>query len=133
MSWPSGQGACSAVFEVDGDLTTGHGFTVRQPETGFPYMIQTNQFYERLTPEASTRYSTIKDYLDDIIAGDNPLLTVEQAWELLDQVPAGGNQIIQIAVVFEPDAMRMHVAFGQSGIHATDCQKITLDVAQLLN
>jgi hypothetical protein len=133
MSWPSNHDSCSAVFEIDGDLTTGHGFTVRQPQAGYPYMIQTNQFYERLTPEASTRYSTIKNYFDGIIAGVNPPLTVDQAWELLGQVPAGGGQIIQIAVVFEPDAMRMHVAFAEPGTHATDCRRITLDVLQLLN
>jgi hypothetical protein len=132
MSWPSGQGACSAVFEVDGDLTTGHGFTVRQPETEFPYIIQTNQFYERLEPEASTRYSLIKNYLDGIIAGDNPPLTVEKAWEILGQVPAGGDQIIQHAVVFEPDEMRMHVAFAEPGTHATSCRRITIDVEELL-
>jgi hypothetical protein len=133
ISWPSGQAGCSAVFEVDGDLTTGHGFTVRQPETGYPYMIQTNQFYERLTPEASTRYSTIKDYLDGIIEGDNPALTVDQAWNLLAQVPAGDGQIIQIAVVFEPDEMLMHVAFGEPGTHATSCRRITLNIEELLN
>lgn len=132
MSWPSGQGACSAVFEVDGDLTTGHGLTVRQPETGTSYIIQTNQFYERLTPQGSTRYSTIKTYFDGIITNDNPPLTVDQAWELLGQVPAGGDQIIQVAVVFEPDAMRMHVAFGESGTHATVCRRITIDVEALL-
>jgi len=132
MSWPSSQGACSAVFEVDGDLTTGHGLTVRRPETGFPYMIQTNQFYERLSPQASTRYSTIKNYLDGIITNDNPLLTVDQAWELLGQVPAGDGQIIQIAVVFEPDVMLMHVAFGESGTHATGCRRITINVGELL-
>lgn len=134
MSWPTGSGDCSAIFEVDGDLTTGHGFTVRQPVQGFPYMIQTNQFYERLTPEASARYSTIKDYFDGIIAGDNPPLTVEKAWDILGQVPAGGDdQIIQIAVVFEPDAMRMHVAFGRPGMHATQFTPVTIDVGALLD
>jgi hypothetical protein len=114
-------------------LTTGHGFTVRQTETGSPYMIQTNQFYERLTPSASTRYSTIKDFLDDIIKEDNPPLTIDLAFQILGQVPAGGDQIIQLAVVFEPDSMRLHVAFAEPGTHATDCQRITLDVAELLN
>jgi hypothetical protein len=133
MSWPSGHGECSAVFEVDGDLTIGHGFTVRQFKTGFPYMIQTNQFYERLEPSSSERYSLIKSYLDSIISGDNPPLTVEKAWEILGQVPSNENLIIQHAVVFEPDKMLMHVSFAEPGIHATECGKITLDVAQLLN
>ena len=133
MSWPSEQGVCSAVFEVDGDLTTGHGFTVRQPETGEPFLIQTNQFYERIEPTASARYSTLENYFDGIIAGSNPKLTVDKAWDLLGQVPAGGVNIIQVAVVFEPDAMRMHVAFAEHGTHATDCQRITVDVDPLFN
>jgi hypothetical protein len=133
LSWPSGQGACSAVFEVDGDLTTGHGFTVRQAEPGLPYMIQTNQFYERLPPEASSRYALIRDHFDGILAGDQMPLTVEGAWEILGQVPVGGDLIIQHAVVFEPDEMLMHVAFAEPGIHATARPRVTLDVAQLLN
>ncbi len=133
MSWPSDQGGCSAVFEIDGDLATGHGFTVRQPDSGFPYMIQTNQFYERLEPSASNRYSLIKNYLGGIISGDNPSLTVEKAWEILGQVPSSESLLIQHAVVFEPDKMLMHVAFAEPGTHATECRKVTLDVAQLLN
>ncbi len=133
MSWPKGQGACSAVFEVVGDLTTGHGLTVRQPETGYPYMIQTNQYYERLEPDASTRYSLIKTYLDDIISGDKPPLTVEEAWEILGKVPSSEDLLIQQAVIFEPDKMLMHVAFAEPGTHAIECRKVTLDVTKLLN
>jgi len=133
MSWPSGQGACSAVFEIDGDLTTWHGLTVRQPESGCPYMIQTNQFYERLAPESSRRYSLIEDYLDGIIAGDNPLLTVDKTWDLMGQVPASQDLLINTGVVFEPDSMLMHVAFAEPGTHATSCRRITVDVDELLN
>ncbi|MFC1725286.1 C45 family autoproteolytic acyltransferase/hydrolase [candidate division KSB1 bacterium] len=132
MSWPSGQGHCSAVFEIDGDLNTGHGLTVRQSETGFPYMIQTNQFYERLEPSDSYRYSLIKDRLDGIFTGDYSSLTVDDAWEILEQVPAGGNLIIQHSIVFEPDKMLMHVAFSENGNHAPACRKITLNVNELL-
>jgi len=133
MSWPTGQGACSAVFEVDGDLTTGHGLTVRQPETGYPYMIQTNQYYERLEPDASARYSLIKAHLDDIVSGDKPPLTVEEAWEILGKVPSSKDLLIQQAVIFEPDKMLMHVAFAEPGTHATECRKVTLDISKLLN
>jgi hypothetical protein len=133
MSWPSGQGACSVVFEIDGDLTTGHGFTVRRPENGIAYMIQTNQFYERLDPEASSRYSLIEARLDSILSGHNPFLTVDDAWEILGRVPSGGSLIIQHAVVFEPDNMLMHVAFAEPGIHATDCRRVTVDVGEVLN
>ncbi|UCD37461.1 MAG: hypothetical protein JSW54_11610 [Fidelibacterota bacterium] len=133
MSWPSGHGSCSAVFEVDGDLTTGHGFTVRQPEDGLPYMIQTNQFYERLEPEQSNRYDLIQAHLDSIIAGQAPPLTVDKAWQLLGQVPSSPELLIQHAVVFEPDNMLLHVGFAQTGTHATSRPRLTIDVAQLLN
>jgi len=96
-------------------------------------MIQTNQFYERLAPEASDRYSLIKDYLDGIISGKNPPLTVDKTWEILGQVPSNESLLIQHAVVFEPDKMLMHVAFAEPGTDATECRKITLNVAQLLN
>ncbi|UCH11147.1 MAG: hypothetical protein JSU61_04465, partial [Fidelibacterota bacterium] len=133
MSWPSGYGDCSAVFEVDGDLTTGHGFTVRQPETELPYMIQTNQFYQRLAPEQSNRYDLIQAHLDSILAGQAPPLTIDKAWEILGQVPSSPELLIQHAVVFEPDEMLMHVGFAQTGTHATSRPRLTLDVAQLLN
>lgn len=53
-----------------------------------------------------------------------------ESFQLIDTI---GDQIIQHTVVFEPDAMRMHVAFAESGTHATDCQRITIDVGELLN
>jgi hypothetical protein len=133
MSWPSGQGDCSAVFEVDGDLTTGHGFTVRQPATGSPWLIQTNQFYQRLAPEQSNRYDLIQSHLDSILAGQALPLTVDKAWELLGQVPSSPELLIQHAVVFEPDEMLMHVGFAQTGTHATSRPRLTIDVAELLN
>jgi hypothetical protein len=133
ISWPSTQETRAAVFEVDGDLTVGHGFTVRESAPGQPYLIQTNQFYERLPPEPSSRYDSIRDHLDGILAGEHPPLTVDKAWEILGQVPVGGDLIIQHAVVFEPDKMLMHVAFAEPGMHATSGEKVTLDVAQLLH
>jgi len=133
MSWPSGHGSCSAVFEVDGDLNTGHGLTIRQPEDGHPYMIQTNQFYERLEPEQSNRYDLIQAHLDSIIAGLAPPLTINKAWSILSQVPSSPDLLIQHSVVFEPDSMLMHVGFAEPGTHATSCQRITIDVGDLLN
>lgn len=133
MSWPSGQGACSAVFEVDGDLTTGHGFTVHQPATGSPYMVQTNQFYKRLEPEQSNRYDLIQARLDSIIAGQSPPLTIDKAWEILGQVPSSPDLLIQHAVVFEPDNMLMHVGLAEPETHATSCGRLTIDVEELLN
>ncbi|MFC1483660.1 C45 family autoproteolytic acyltransferase/hydrolase [Candidatus Neomarinimicrobiota bacterium] len=133
MSWPSGHGDCSAVFEVDGDLTTGHGFTVRQPKTGSPFLIQTNQFYERLQPSHSNRYALINARMTQILDGRSTPLTFEKAWELLGEVPQGGNLLIQHAVVFEPDNMLMHVGFAEPGTHATSGTRITVDVAALLD
>ena len=132
MSWPSGHGSCSAVFEVDGDLTLGHGFTVRQPETGFPYLIQTNQFYERLLPSNSYRYTLIKNRLDSVNTGEQSPLTIDAVWETLGQVPSSEELIIQYAVVFQPNEMLMHLAFAEPGTHAPSCQRITVDVSQLL-
>jgi hypothetical protein len=133
MSWPSGNDPSAVVFEMDGDLTTGHGFTVRQPRTGFPFLIQTNQFYERIPYSHSERYVLLNSNLVSIRDGRSQPLTVSRAWELLGEVPAGAGLLIMNAVVFEPDRMLMHVGFAETGTHATSFVPITIDVAALLN
>jgi hypothetical protein len=133
ISWPSGHGACSAVFEIDGDVTVGHGFTVRQPDAGLPYLIQTNQFYQRLEPESSARYDRIENYFQGIITEDNPPLTVDDAWEILGQAVQSGSVLAHASFVFEPDQMLMHMAFGEPGIDAPFCRHTTLNVRELLD
>jgi len=134
MSWPNANdGPCAAVFEIDGNLNNGHGFSVRQPKVGESYLIQTNNFWLRSMPTTCWRYNHADAALSGITAGNNAPLTVDGTWDLLGEVaPTEAGYIVVHAEVFEPNRMRMHVAFGEPGTHAPECQKIMLDVAQLL-
>jgi hypothetical protein len=133
MSWPSGyHDTCSVVFEIDGDLDTGHGYNVRYPNNGSPFIIQTNQFYQRMPFSHSDRYVLLNSRMVRILQGRSEPLSVDYAWELLSEVPQVAL-LIQVAVVFEPDRMLMHVGFAEPGTHATSGTRITIDVAALLN
>ena len=52
---------------------------------------------------------------------------------MLDDVAMGGGGLVTYhSVVFEPNAMRMHVSFSTDRTSAPDGPRSTLDVAKLL-
>jgi len=65
-----------------------------------------------------------------VACGESPPLTVETTWDLLIALtPTGG--LSYHSVIFEPDAMMMHVRLQQEGVTAQQCRSVTLDVDAL--
>jgi hypothetical protein len=135
MSWPASAEQYSAIaLELDGDLLDNHGYTIRQPSGAEEYIIQTNHFWLRRQPVSQCdRYYYVKSSLDSIAAGTRSPLTVESAWNLLSNIQPEDSYLTQIAVVFEPSKMRMHIAFAEPGKHAHLCRREILNIEALLS
>ncbi len=134
MSWSDGGNEFHAVaLELDGDLTSSHGFTIRQPGEGEDHIIQTNHFWLRFPPAQCDRYDRVQSALDSINAGMRAPLTVESAWDLLGAIQPGELYLTQIAVIFEPSKKLMHVAFAEAGVHAHSCRRVTIDIENLFS
>lgn len=135
MSWPGmDNGSHAAALEIDGNLLQNHGYAIRYPDKDKNYIIQTNHFALRYTtPEAQhIRYGDIQTPLESIASGETPPLTVDSAWNLLASVQLGGDFLTEIAVVFEPEKRLMHVALAQPGLNAHDCQRVTLNIPEMV-
>ncbi|MCB9857428.1 MAG: hypothetical protein H6818_17235 [Phycisphaerales bacterium] len=134
----SGDGAPSMVFEYDGMTKNSKGVTVRHfPGNGGngaaadDYLIATNHFRERGAIEACNRYMMLSDTFE--ATKDDPAVTVSRAWKLLKKVSMSGSGLVTYqSVVFEPNAMRMHVSFSTRSDSAPNGKRVTLDVAKLL-
>lgn len=134
ISWPYSGGSASVVPEFDGYTSITQGYTIREPQQGNAYQIAANHFRERIPAMSDCwRYNLLNDSLAQIALsnGDN-LLTTEKAWELLTCTPIP-ETVAMHSVVFEPNLMLMHLAFAQNNQHAPLCQRVTLDVAELLS
>ena len=134
MSWPvPHRHVHAAALEIDGNLSQNHGYTIRLPENDRQYIIQTNHFWHRYAPpeEPCRRYLDIQDSLISVASGARVPFNVETAWDLLRQVRNGGDFLTEIAVVFEPESKRMHVALAEPGINAHECSRVILDIEAL--
>lgn len=133
VSVPAGvEGPRGFVFELDGIWSETDGTTVREPSPGEAFILATNHFRVRGEPMDCVRYEIGERALRSIEAGEAPPLTVESAWHLLTELtPSSG--LSYHSVVFEPDAMRMHVRLQQSGVTAQCTEAITLDVQALFD
>lgn len=126
--------SASVVFEYDGNLSINGGLTIRQPEAGAFFQICTNHYRDRNQPIECWRYDLINTTMTGIAnSAGQEHLSVDSAWELLKELPVGAPNIIDPAVVFEPNKMLIHVAFEENGQHAPFCTKVTFDVNDLIN
>ncbi len=135
ISWPAGRNLFSAAaVELDGDLTINNGFTIREPDTDKEYIVQTNDFRLRKEPPETEceRYYYLNATLDSISGGLKTPLTIESAWILLGEIHPHDSYLTQHAVIFEPLKKRIHIAFAEQGIHAHSCDRVTVDIDDLL-
>lgn len=140
VSEPSaGNGPPSMVFEYDGMTKNSKGVTVRHfadkgkdgDAAADDYLIATNHYRERGAAEACNRYKKLSETFE--ATTDDPAVTVSRAWKLLKKVSmSGGGLVTYQSVVFEPNAMRMHVSFSTREDSAPNGRRVTLDVAKLL-
>ena len=65
-------------------------------------------------------------------SGEQNHLTIAIAWDLLRSVPVGEPNIVNPAVVFDPNKMLMHVAFSENGQHSPFCRVVTLNVKEMI-
>jgi hypothetical protein len=133
MSWPNSvSNTHSAAVEIDGNLSQNHGYSLRYPDNHNSYIIQTNSFWLRYPLQPCQRYDNIASRMESISAGNEPPFTIDSAWQLLSEARIGGDFLTEIAVVFEPVKKRMHVAFAEPGTNAHECNRITLNIEELI-
>ena len=101
------------------------------------YQVATNHYCQRGKPRKCSRYETLEKRLKSSRKKSRKKnkgrLTPKRAWSLLRDVDLSDKIITYHSVVFEPNALRMHVAFTKDGKPAPACKHVTLDVAQLLS
>jgi len=131
---PSGtDGPASVVFEVDGDLSQGHGFTKRLPREAESFLVSTNHFRLRMEPSGTCeRYALLQDRLGRIRRDPGETrVSAALTWDLLRRVVIPGWRTHH-SVVFEPDKKLMHVALAEAGTDAPFRPPVTIDVSSLL-
>ncbi len=139
----------SLVFEYDGVTSRQGGVTLRTARTtniptcylsyqgvrGEFDQVCTNHYRKRGEPVSCARYKEINRGLSAIKSSEK-LLDVNGVWEILGSVDRPTTDIPGLmtyhSVVFEPNALRMHVAFTRDGKPAPACKHVTLDVSTLL-
>jgi len=128
----------SFVFEYDGSLEKSRGVTVRtgEPTAAPAFQICTNHYRHRDKASRCGRYSEIDRRLISL-ADKHETLDVAGAWAILRSVGRPTAEVPRLmtyhSVVFEPDALRMHVAFSRDGRPAPACKPVTLDVARWIS
>jgi acyl-CoA:6-aminopenicillanic acid acyl transferase len=130
-----GKHPSAGVFEYDGDLERDGGVTLRMCEakTG-PYagmLTCTNHYLQRRPSVSCDRYEKIDHRLHEAAAG-NHKIGLPEAWEILKSAQFTGRVLTYHSVVFEPNEMRMHVAFAVGNRPAPENPAIELDVRPLL-
>lgn len=136
-----GDSVPSLVFEYDGARKNSRGVTVRHPakddaetpdgRASAEFQVATNHFRERRKSERCGRYSQLANGLSKIDGKSE--LTIEGAWELLKRVSMGdGGLVTYHSVVFEPNAMRMHVSYSTEQESAPNGRRGTLKVDKIL-
>lgn len=130
-----GKHPSAGVFEYDGDLDHDSGVTLRMCETKQgPFagmMACTNHHLQRHRAVSCDRYEKIDRRLQEAAAG-NRKIGVPEAWQILKSVQFTGRVLTYHSVVFEPNRMRMHVAFAVGQRPAPENPPIDLDVRSLL-
>jgi isopenicillin-N N-acyltransferase-like protein len=132
---PTGSdGPAAVVFELDGDLTRGHGFAKRFPSVSESYFICTNHFRIRKKPSGTCeRYTLLLERLKSIDPNTAAnKVTTDRIWDFLKLVVIPGWRTHH-SVVFEPDKKLMRVALAEPEKDAPFCQVVTFDVSDLLN
>lgn len=140
------QGKASAGFvcEYDGHLEDKNGVTLRRPRVADAgdreredYMLCTNHYCLRSDPdnERCSRYEDLQRSVSSAEA-KGMRLSVDSAWGLLKDVSQprrdGSRFITYHSVVFEPNTLKMHVAFCSKDQTAPFNNPIDLDVPGLL-
>lgn len=133
-------GDVAAVLEYDGQTDNGAGVTPRSAESfggsSACAIVCTNHYRARRPASRCDRYALLEKSLGRS-EGEQNRLTVANAWEMLDAVGQpfhdGGEDILTYhAVVFEPNARRLHVAFTEKGRSATQGKRVTFELGELL-
>ncbi|MFQ5502633.1 MAG: hypothetical protein ACE5EQ_10100 [Phycisphaerae bacterium] len=140
------------AFEYDGESSRSSGVTVRSSTIswvparthdrgcvrimgGEMFQVCTNHYRQRGAAISCDRYKEIDRRLDSLKSA-NKWLDVNEVWEILRSVSRPTKNIPRLmtyhSVVFEPNAMRMHVAFTEDGKPAPSCTRVTVDVKTLL-
>lgn len=127
------------VVEFDGRRADGGGVTMRRPESGGTWQVCTNHYRSRgddAVADTNAGQCIRYDGLMKALGESSAPLDVAGAWKLLDAVSMNGKDTHGIvtlqSVVFEPDAMRMHVFFAQPDRPAAKRRATTLDVRKAL-
>lgn len=129
-----GRHAPAAVFEYDGDLERDGGVTLRLPESAAGslacMLACTNHYRKRGEPTACDRYEKIESRLKSARAAGRKI-GVPEAWQILKGVEVAGRVFTFHSVVFEPNRMRMHVAFSSESSPAPEKRPVEVNVGEL--
>ncbi|HKQ47253.1 MAG TPA: C45 family peptidase [Phycisphaerae bacterium] len=130
-----GKHASAGVFEYDGDLDKDSGVTLRMCESkSGPYagmLTCTNHYLSRRPSVSCDRYEKIDRRLHEAASGHHKI-GLPEAWQILKSSQFTGRVLTYHSVVFEPNEMRMHVAFAVGQRPAPENPSIELDVRSLL-
>ncbi len=129
-----GQHSPAAVFEYDGDLERGGGVTTRLADGTAGslacLLACTNHYRKRGEPTACDRYEKIEGRLKEALAAGQKI-GVPEAWQILKSVEVAGRVFTFQSVVFEPNQMRMHVAFSSESTPAPEKKPVEINVGEL--
>ena len=123
----------AAVFEYDGKREKSDGVTVRRDER-LNYLLCTNHYVARAEPKVCRRYKSIDTRLAEFAREKRPV-GLKEAWDILHDVAyeGGGERrstITLYSVLFEPDALRLHLKVAVKNRAVADVAPITIDVAE---
>ena len=123
----------AAVFEYDGKREKSDGVTVRRGGRR-GYLLCTNHYVSRAEPSVCNRYQSIDKRLAEFARKKRPV-GLKEAWDILHDVAyqggGGGRSTITLySVLFEPDALRMHLKVAVKNRNVADVAPITIDVAE---
>ncbi|MFQ5430375.1 MAG: C45 family autoproteolytic acyltransferase/hydrolase [Phycisphaerae bacterium] len=133
------------VFEYDGRLDKDGGVTVRsakaEPGDGADALQSadclacTNDYRLRAEVVPSRRYEKIA-YRLNVLAKNERVLNVKGAWQILRSIAKPRKEDARLttyhSVVFEPNLLRLQVAFSKRGRGAPASRPVELDIAKLL-
>ena len=123
----------AAVFEYDGKRQESDGVTVRRAQR-LSYLLCTNHYVSRAKPRACNRYQSIDKRLAEFARQNRPV-GLKEAWDILRDVAYQGGDgrrstITLYSVLFEPDALRMHLKVAVKNRAVADVAPITIDLAE---
>ncbi len=125
----------AAVFEYDGELDRDGGLTTRLCESASGPLADmltcTNQYRKRGPPTSCDRYEKIDKRLKGSREYDQKL-GAPDAFGILKSVEVSGRLLTYHSVVFEPNRLRMYVAFSQGNRPAPENTPVELDVRSLI-